>query len=183
MWCSWMHTSGKAASDRVHNQQSQHQSTSNLAGYGHLVIGYEVHVLLFVIVAWTYKVRWGYSDSGVIATNCISNSHFLCDKGGSQTFGLAWICWPLDTLSTDCDCWPTCTFRGTLNFMKLLHMQSTNTISLWCCDGLEHMYTSCTSHVFVMYHYCNLLTVRCLSYCTFSMFVMCCEIILSISRC
>ena len=49
--------------------------------YGEPVQGVCVCVCLFVC-----KVRRGYSDSGVIATNCTSGAYFLNTRGGSQTF-------------------------------------------------------------------------------------------------
>ena len=36
-----------------------------------------------------HKVRRGYSDSGVIATNCTSGAYFSNTRGGSQTFAIA----------------------------------------------------------------------------------------------
>jgi hypothetical protein len=35
------------------------------------------------------KVRWGYSDSGVIVTNCTLGAYFANTKGGSRTFVIA----------------------------------------------------------------------------------------------
>ena len=44
---------------------------------------------LFYPACLKCKVRRGYFDSRVIATNCNLNGHFSYDKGGSQIFAVA----------------------------------------------------------------------------------------------
>ena len=67
-------------------------------------------------------VRRGYSDSGAIATNCISNDCFSYNKEDSQTFAME-----LDRLAlwhAEHRLWSLIfIFHGRIDFMRLLSMQ------------------------------------------------------------